>query len=387
MKLLFIHNQYGSHQIGGEDLVFQKEYEALLHELGSDSVYLYTVSNDTMARVTLLWKIWHSFNHAKKVKQFIKNEKIDVVHVHNWFPLLTPSILKAAKQAGAVVIQTLHNYRWWCVPATFYEEGKGPCTLCMKRAWLWPALRKKCYKKSRILTVMGALALSFYRLQNYFSSVDYYWVLSQTQLNTLKKIGVPMEKCVYKPNFVDTIAIKKVLPRERQGIIFVGRLEQAKGLDNLLEAWGSLKTQETLTIIGSGDIADLKRRFPNPSVRFLGRLSHDETLQKIAGARYLCQLSLLEETFGLTMIEALQLGVPVIGFDIGTRAEMIQHGANGWLATRETLASVIRQAQQYSPEAYEMMAHNAEKSGARFCQSAVMSQQVAHYRKILRDKR
>lgn len=384
MRVLLVHNQYRSNQVGGEEVVFYTERQALQEMLGAGKVWSYVVSNDNLNRWSLLKTIWGSKAHANAIQALVEEHEIDIVHVHNFFPLLTPSIFKAAKEAGAVVIQTLHNYRWWCLPGTLYQDKKGPCRRCSTKKWFWPAILGRCYNKSLSESLMGALALTWYRWQGVQRFIDQYWALSHTQIDTLKQLGVSARQIAYKPNFMEPLAIE-VTVEEKQGYLFVGRLEEAKGIVLLLDTWQKLGWKESLTIIGAGPLLEtLRNQYQSDTVRFLGACAHFETLKKMAEARYVFQLSMMEETFGLTMIEAMQSGTPVIGLEVGTRAEMIEHGFNGWLATPETLGAVILKSEACAELWYRQLSANAKKRAEVFEKNRMMQHHIDLYEKALR---
>ena len=115
MNILIIHNKYQSNNIGGEDIVYKNELQSLQEKLGEKNVYSYEVSNDDISKIKLIFGIWFSLKYYKEIKKIVKENSIDLVHVHNFYPLLTPSVFKAAKDTGAKVVHTLHNYRLWCI--------------------------------------------------------------------------------------------------------------------------------------------------------------------------------------------------------------------------------------------------------------------------------
>ncbi|HET9843205.1 MAG TPA: glycosyltransferase, partial [Gammaproteobacteria bacterium] len=124
----------------------------------------------------------------------------------------------------------------------------------------------------------------------------------------------------------------------KSGFLFVGRLEQGKGIVTLLETWQHLKQNYILKIIGSGPLEDdLKRKFQKENIVFLGSLSSGSVQLHMANAKFLIQPSLYYETFGLTILEAMAQGTPVIGFNIGTRPEFIEHNKNGFIVESEML--------------------------------------------------
>ena len=94
MKILIVHNKYQSNNVGGEDIVYQNELLSLREVLGDNNVLSYEVSNDEISKLKLLYGIWFSLKHYKNIRRIVKYNNIDIVHVHNFFPLLTPSILR-----------------------------------------------------------------------------------------------------------------------------------------------------------------------------------------------------------------------------------------------------------------------------------------------------
>ncbi|HKM19046.1 MAG TPA: hypothetical protein VJY14_03185 [Aliarcobacter sp.] len=125
MNLLIIHNRYQSNNIGGEDIVYQNELESLQKKLGKENVFSYEVSNDDISKIKLIFNIWFNKHYNNEVKKIVEENDIDLVHIHNFYPLLTPSVFKASKDAGAKVVHTLHNYRLWCISGIFFRDGYG----------------------------------------------------------------------------------------------------------------------------------------------------------------------------------------------------------------------------------------------------------------------
>ena len=123
MKILLIHNFYRQDKIGGEDIVFKKQINDLTLLLGKSNVFIYKAYTDDANIFYLLKNVLFSFKHFISIYFLIKNEKIDITHCHNIFPMLSPSVLFASKIAGAINIITLHNYRFWCVNGKFYRNN------------------------------------------------------------------------------------------------------------------------------------------------------------------------------------------------------------------------------------------------------------------------
>lgn len=383
MKLLIIHNKYQSRNIGGEDIVYQNELVSLQKELGKDNVYSYEVSNDGMSKMKLLFTIWFSFKYYKEIKNIVKENSIDVVHVHNFYPLLTPSVFKAAKDAGAKVVHTLHNYRLWCISGIFYRDNHGVCELCTKNKFSFFGIVNKCIRKSFVQSTFVQVSFWFYKITKIFNTIDYFFVLTEFQKHKVISLGIDEKKIILKPNSLDMAFDRGI--GKKDDYIYVGRLEESKGIFELLEIWETLGEKYILSIIGGGDIEEeLREKYNKTNIIFRGKCSREDTLSYISKSKYLIQSSLWYETFGLTIIEAMSFGVPVIGFNIGTRSDFIENDVNGFLSSKDNLKSIIEKSFGY-PE-YDTLSTNAIVKAQKFSNKYVINEQIEIYKKILEDR-
>jgi glycosyltransferase involved in cell wall biosynthesis len=382
MRILLIHNKYQSINIGGEDIVYENELVAMRSILGDGNVFSYEVSNDEIYKFQLLFSIWFSYKHYRKIKALVLENHIDIVHVHNFYPLLTPSIFKAAKKGGAVVIHTLHNYRLWCISGILYRDDIGICEQCVNKRFPLSGMIHKCFRKSRLQSILAQLSFQYYKMTKAFSQVDYFFVLTQFQKNKVKSLGIDHGKIILKPNGVDGFVKKSQI---KGGYIYVGRLEASKGILLLLDVWKGLGLEYTLIIIGTGELeSSLKEKYNQKNIIFKGKCSREETLKSISKSKYLIQTSLCYETFGLTIIEAMSLGIPVLGFNIGTRKDLIKDGVNGFLCEGNELRNMIMKS--YNHQDYSELSENALLTAKQFQNSLVTLNQINIYNNILEKK-
>ncbi|HIK38817.1 MAG: glycosyltransferase [Geminocystis sp.] len=385
MKILIVHNKYQSKNIGGEDIVYKNELESLRKKLGEKNVLSYEVSNDDVNQFKLLFEIWFSWEHYKNIRRMVEENRINIVHVHNFFPMLTPSVFKAAKEGGAKVIHTLHNYRLWCISGILYRDGYGTCEVCTKNKFSLAGILNRCYRNSLLQSIAAQLAFWFYKVTGVFDSVDYFFVLTDFQKEKVKSLGISENRIIAKPNSL-RIPLELQKQKEKQGYIYVGRLEESKGIYELLKVWSRLDRRFVLTVIGGGKLErELKNKFMGcDNVIFKGVCTREETLENMAKSKYLIQPSLWYETFGLTIIEAMSVGTPVIGFDIGTRKDFIKNGVNGFLCTPSTFEETIRMSLEY-PE-YDTLSQNAMKTAKLYHDDYIIEQQIEAYKKILEER-
>lgn len=333
MKILVSHNGY--QQRGGEDGVVEAEAR-LLQEHGH-SVVRYERHNDELRNLGPLdtlaigpGTVWAAGSHCE-VKVLIARHEPDVVHFHNTFPLISPAAYYACAEAGVPVVQTLHNYRLLCPAATLLRDGKV-CEACLGRNVPWPGILHGCYRGSRPATAAVAAMLAVHRaIGTWRGKVDVYVALSEFARRKFIEGGLPSERIVVKPNFVESD------PGPKQGwgdyALFVGRLSEEKGLRVLLNAWGRLREPIPLRIAGDGplsdEIAGEIRNEELKNVELLGRLSQSEITALMHGARFLVLTSVCYENFPLTVAEAFACGLSVIASRLGAMAEIIEDGATG----------------------------------------------------------
>ena len=142
MHVLVVHNRYSSAQPSGENRVVDEEV-GLLRAAGH-RVDVFERRSDDIAARSLLGKVavpllvpWNPAVRTELVAR-LRAERPDVVHVHNVFPLLSPSVLTACADVGVPVVATLHNYTQVCPPGTLHRDGR-PCTECVGSATPLPA--------------------------------------------------------------------------------------------------------------------------------------------------------------------------------------------------------------------------------------------------------
>jgi glycosyltransferase involved in cell wall biosynthesis len=330
MRLLSVHNRYLIR--GGEDEVREAE-ERLLREKGHQ-IETYEEDNERVAALgklqVALKTVW-STEAYEAMRTQLRGQAYDIVHVQNFFPLISPSVYYAAKAEGVPVVQTLHNYRLLCHNAYFFRDGRV-CEDCLGKFVPFPGVVHACYRENRAGSAVVAAMLTVHRAMRTWSNmVDVYIALTEFARQKFIEGGLPAEKIMIKPNFV--------YPDLGQGegrggyAIFVGRLSPEKGIDTLLATWKTLGSKVPLKIVGDGplspQVAEAAERLPG--IEWLGRRPLKEVYELIGEAAFLVFPSEWYETFGRVAIEAFAKGTPVIAANIGAIAELIDNGRTGIL--------------------------------------------------------
>jgi len=366
VNILLVHNTY--QQPGGEDVVFKQERRML--ENKGHRVTTYERSNweaneytglrqISLARTT----IWSS-DTRREFLQTLRTQKPDVVHVHNTFPMISPSIYSACSERKVPVVQTLHNYRLLCPTATLFRDGKV-CEECITSS-LWRGIEYGCYRNSRAATAVTALMLAFHRARGTWKrEISCYVALTDFSKSKLVEGGLPADRIFVKPNFVDPD------PYARNGngdyALFVGRLSPEKRVSTVLQAWKRLTLPIPIVVIGGGpDQAELEAQAGEDNlthVQFRGQVTRDLTLAAINNARFLVFSSEWYENFPVTIAEAFACQTPVIASRLGAMAEIVGDGYSGLHFTPgdpEDLARKVEWAWTH-PDETRAMGENARK--------------------------
>jgi glycosyltransferase involved in cell wall biosynthesis len=334
MKILIVHNSY--RQFGGEDVVFRQESELLKRAGHRVITYLRHNSEEEkyrgLGRVKLLSKVIWARDTQQEIKSLLGREKPDLVHVHNTFVMVSPSVFSACREAGIPVVMTLHNYRLYCPAATFFRDGHI-CEECVDHS-LWSGIGHGCYRGSHAATAAVALMLAVHRQRQTWSrEVDYCIALTQFARGRFIRAGFPAPKVLVKPNFVHPDP--GVRDDSGDYAVFVGRLSPEKRLNTTLAAWTRLSKSIPLFIVGGGpQRAELEGQALRSGLRritFLGHLPREEALAVIRGARLMIFCSEWYENFPVTIIESFACGVPVIGSRLGAMKEIVEDGRTGLL--------------------------------------------------------
>lgn len=332
LKVLLVHNSY--QQPGGEDVVFEQERRLL--ERWGHRVITYTRSNHELGNLSILERlaafgnIVSASDSKREIARILRMERPDLVHVHNTFMMISPSIYEACGDARIPVVQTLHNYRLFC-PAMFCYRDGHICEECREHSLLRGVLHG-CYRDSTAATAAVALMLHVHRNRGTWAeTISGYIALTEFSRNKFIEAGLPALKVYTKPNFVDPDPGERCSPGEYA--LFAGRLSPEKGVSTLLAAWKQLRGKCPLRIAGDGPLRqEIEAEVAKNNLRhvtFLGRLSVDDARSAMKKAAFLIVPSLWYEGFPMVIAESFASGVPVLGSRLGAIQEVVTSGRTG----------------------------------------------------------
>ena len=329
MRVLLLHNKYK--EIGGEDAVLCAERALLLnygHEvelLIFDNNEIKTVVDKLLAASGLIY----NSSSARKLRKKIEEFSPDIIHVHNFVPLASPSVFFIASQFHIPVILTLHNYRLICPSFTLFHKNKI-YEKSLHAFFPIDAILKGVYRGSISQTAAVAVMTAIHKiLGTWKSKIDIYIALTHFARKKFEtsSLSIPANRLVVKPNFVEDHG-----PGDRKRkdfFLFVGRLTEEKGISTLLEA-SSLATFK-LVIVGDGPMRKQVEEFAkkNSNVRYVGFQDKPAVIDYMKTCRALVFPSIWYECFPITILEAFCAGTIVVASRLGGMAEIIEHKING----------------------------------------------------------
>ena len=323
MRILLVHNFY--QVAGGEDAVVRQEL-SMLRENGVDAE-LFSVSNDdikgTTGRFAAAVKVVYSPSARRAVAKKVETFVPDVVHIHNFFPLLSPSILDACLDAGVPSVMTLHNFRILSPGALLHpveQMQRAPRRHC------WWTVPKKVYRNSAAATLAVATMVEFHKwVGTWTRKVDRFIALTDWARQIFQECGLPQERITVKPNFVPKPPA--CIGLQRSGGLFVGRLCDQKGIDVMLRAWKDV--DYPLKIIGDGPLSEFVRNCASDRIFYLGRRSREVVQREMQTAKFLVFPSRGSEMFPMTVVEAFSSHLPVVCSDLPSIKELVKPGVTG----------------------------------------------------------
>jgi exopolysaccharide biosynthesis WecB/TagA/CpsF family protein len=329
MRFLLCHNHY--QLAGGEDQVYRDE-RWLLESHGHE-VFSFARHNDEidqMSRAKLaIGTFWNDETYIE-IRDLIRQLRPDIVHCTNTFPLISPAVYYAARAENVPIVQSLHNYRMLCTNGYLLRDGK-PCEDCLGKLFAWPAIQHGCYRNNRAATAVVAGMQTMHRaIGTWRQSVDMFVTCSQFAREKFLSIGLPGEKILVKPNFVNPDT--GIGSGTGRFALFVGRLSPEKGIDTILASWKRMSLPITLKIIGDGPLAAVVQAAAQEDSRieWLGWQSLEDVLRIMGDASMLLMPSIWYEIFGRTIVESFSKGTPVIVSRLGAMAELVDDGRTGF---------------------------------------------------------
>jgi len=305
-----------------------------------DEVYFRDQRKDLRTLYKTTKRLFYDKEVEKAVMKITADTKPDVAYVLHYLRKLSPSLLVGLKKKNIPIVVRLSDYGMLCPQVHFLRDGK-PCVKCINGN-LWPSVRHGCVQNSKAISFVNYIATMYHRHKNYFGLIDKFITTNDFMYQKMVEAGYPQEKMVTIPTFVDTETFHPPIKKEMENlyIIYIGRLEEIKGVHVLIEAWRKFLIKNPniplqLKIIGFGS-DDYTKEIENlisrtEKISFIGRLDEEEVAKELRGAYLSIIPSLWYENLPNTLLESYASGIPVIASNLGSLKESVIDGKLGFL--------------------------------------------------------
>tara|TARA_B100001250_G_C19799668_1_gene790420 strand:- start:1104 stop:2279 length:1176 start_codon:yes stop_codon:yes gene_type:complete len=335
MRILIIHNRYG--KFSGEESVL--ESEKLLLEKNGNDIQLYTRSSSEISgvwsKVNAFFSGFYNYKSILDIKKILLEFKPEIVHVHNLYPLISPSILNVISKYKIPIVMTVHNYRLICPNGLLFTNGKI-CVRC-ENGKEWNCVLKNC--EGSIAKSTGYALRNIYsrKREFYSSNISKFICLTKFQKQKLINNGFQKEKLKVLPNYLDSKINTDTPKVSNSYIAFSGRINRQKGFDLIIQAMNLIKLEsnfsDNLSLLAAGqiDMTFINQYKVPQNIELLGALSKDKMEDFYLNAQFIIFASQSYEGAPIVFLEAMKYELPIIAPRLGAYPEIIEDGFNGLL--------------------------------------------------------
>jgi len=335
-------------------------------------------------------RMLYSLEAKRKFARLVRDFRPDIIHLHNIYHQISPSILDVAKRYHIPVVMHLHDYKliWpdYTLLSLQPENGRyqpQPYSYCLKN---------RCVRNSLSASALAVLEMYFHHsiLKIYERNVALFIAPSRFMKETVVSFGQPAEKIKviynsYDPALLDASTDELQDASQSDYLLYFGRLSAEKGIDVLIRA--SAATGHKVKIVGSGPAGNDLQQFATTlkaPVEFLGFKNRTELKPILQQAKAVVIPSVWAENMPLSLLEALSLGKIVIASRIGGLPEIIKDGENGLLATPGSDQDLARQIKRLNEINYQAVSRAAQSSAAAFAPAKNLAAVLAVYQNLLK---
>lgn len=300
------------------------------------------VSNAEFGKLTAksfvnMFRIIYSFEAKRKITALIKKEKPDIAHLHLFYHHLSPSILTALKKAGIPTVMTLHDWKAICPNYSLFTEG-APCERCKGGKYIECA-KHRCVHNSLAQSAWASLEAYIHHAKKYYENyIGLYIAPSEFVKDKFVEFGWPENKIRVLPHFLpsDFGIVDEPYPvPSKPDFAYIGRLSKEKGIDRLVQWWINNNIKSNLEIFGEGplyeEIKDVVDSSQMKNIHLRGQMPKEKIFEMARDITAVIMPSIGYETFGLTAIESMAKGLPVVASNRGALSELVDSSGGGVL--------------------------------------------------------
>ena len=273
----------------------------------------------------------YSQENKRLIAKALEEFKPDIVHINNFQRQLSASIIDAIKEKNIPIVMTAHDLNPIC-PASIMLYNGEVCDDCITKGYA-QCIKKKCVKGSTLKSSLGVMEKKYYDIHKVFRKIDCIISPSEFNKNQLVNGKLKYNEIVALHNFVNE--------SERNDYVlgdyafYLGRLSKEKGILNLIEAIGDIPNAKLL-IAGDGPERErieayISEHKLDGRITLLGYQNQDSIHKYITNSRFVVIPSICNENCPYSVLEAMEIGKPIVASRIGGIPELIADGENGYL--------------------------------------------------------
>lgn len=274
------------------------------------------------------------------IEQALARFEPDIVHFHNVYHQLSPSVVAAVAAADVPSVMTLHDYKLAC-PSYQLLAGGAPCQDCVGSG-TWHAVVRRCKGGSLAASTLLATESGIHRALGAWDAVDLFLSPSRFLADVVRRSGVAEGRIRVLHNVVDPAGEPAAGPG--RDVVVAGRLSHEKGVDVAIRAMAQVPGEAVLHVAGDGpeapDLRALADEVAPGRVHFHGRLATGDLHELVASCVATVVPSRWHENQPLSVLESFALGVPVVSTDLGGLPELVTDGVTGRLVPAEQPAAL-----------------------------------------------
>ena len=297
------------------------------------------------------FRVIHSKEAKEKIQKVLEDFKPDIVHLNNIHFHLTPSIIEACQEENVPVYWTVHDFQLMCPNHLLYHHNHV-CTLCLDEDYKH-CITGRCIHDSLPKSVIGAIEAYHYRKKKLYNYVSMYIcpsrfmtdkVVNFLRNRMLAEIGtkaniydyyeieqkISGKRIVFLQNFLEKINYEDTVKEDY--VLFFGRVAEEKGIEQLVSAAKSLPNVR-FKVAGNGPEVYRLKNIPN--IECVGFKTGEELYRLISRAEFVLYPSVWYENCPLSIMEALSLKVPVITYNAGGMAELVENDVTGYTVNNQ----------------------------------------------------
>jgi len=332
LKILFVHNNYGSNNSGEEhasqglaDLLIKNGHTVDWYRKSSD-----IINESLKMKVAAFFLGIYNPKAVRELRAKINEFNPDIVQIQNLYPFISPAIINALKKLNMPIVMRCPNYRLFCPTGLHLDRQGTVCEKCLSGLREFNCVAKNCennWFKSFGYALRNLVARKYWGITK---RVDSYIVQTEFQKQKFIKNGIVADKLFVVPGLTPNIS-KDLKQTDSRAVSFIGRVSEEKGIREFIDA-AKLLPEIDFNVIGSySEEYELLKTSSPINVNWTGFIKGEALDQLFSESRIVVVPGKWYEGFPNVITRAMKHGKPVITSDLGAMASMIDHKKNGVL--------------------------------------------------------